>query len=275
MIVSYGQGKRDFRRSPVAVGTRKHWEIYGVHHGRFGLVVGEHPPVWNEQPTVWILPPTLEHGKVGDGSICNVALLFLDNVPLVLEQICERQGHLMVPLGPPQMMRFLDLHRQISEIDHDHDPLALLREESLFQQVCLLLLEQLPRRQLPSALSDVKRRLNSALQWYWENMGQGPSLEQVARSIHCSESHFRRLCRTHLNQSAGGLLGEIQIDQARALLRSRSLSVEEVALACGYGSSAAFSRAFKSRVGQTPRDWRTSHDGRPRINRGPPLREDG
>ncbi len=39
---------------------------------------------------------------------------------------------------------------------------------------------------------------------------------------------------------------------------SRSIAVAEVATAVGYESEAAFSRAFKKAVGQSPATWRRS-----------------
>lgn len=51
-------------------------------------------------------------------------------------------------------------------------------------------------------------------------------------------------------------LRNIRIDKAKELLRTTDYGVVDIALMVGYGSNAAFTRAFRSITGMTPKDYR-------------------
>jgi AraC family transcriptional regulator len=49
-----------------------------------------------------------------------------------------------------------------------------------------------------------------------------------------------------------------RVEQARALLRDRTLSIPEIATRTGFGTASSFTRAFRRVTGQSPRDYRIS-----------------
>jgi AraC-like DNA-binding protein len=65
-------------------------------------------------------------------------------------------------------------------------------------------------------------------------------------------------------------LGSWRVQLAKRLLEDRTLSIAQVAARVGYGSEAAFHRAFKRQVGVPPGEWRQSAGARESISRGPP-----
>jgi transcriptional regulator GlxA family with amidase domain len=78
-------------------------------------------------------------------------------------------------------------------------------------------------------------------------------LAQVARM---SLRQLERLFRAHLGRSIGNHYLGLRLDRARDLLRQTSLSVLEIALACGFGSASHFSRAYRQRFSHAPRTER-------------------
>lgn len=56
---------------------------------------------------------------------------------------------------------------------------------------------------------------------------------------------------------------------AQRLLEDRTLSIAQVAARVGYGSEAAFHRAFKRHVGAPPAEWRESSGGRAPVSEAP------
>jgi PAS domain S-box-containing protein len=80
----------------------------------------------------------------------------------------------------------------------------------------------------------------------------------------CGLSPWRldRRLRAVFGLTAGQLVARARMDAATALLRSGDEPVAAVALACGYGDQAAFTRAFRRAVGLTPSAYRIRSRGR-------------
>lgn len=78
----------------------------------------------------------------------------------------------------------------------------------------------------------------------------------LARIAGVSLRQLERLFRLHLGRSLGEHYLALRLDRARDLLRQTSLSVLEVALACGFASASHFSRAYRARFDHPPRGER-------------------
>lgn len=48
----------------------------------------------------------------------------------------------------------------------------------------------------------------------------------------------------------------VRLDRARELLQQTGMTVTEITVACGFGSSSYFSRAYRAKFGQRPKDDR-------------------
>ncbi len=58
-----------------------------------------------------------------------------------------------------------------------------------------------------------------------------------------------------------GLISELRLERAAALLEKQAVSVSEAAYAVGYDSVSHFSRRFKERFGKSPSLWRGAGSG--------------
>lgn len=88
--------------------------------------------------------------------------------------------------------------------------------------------------------------------------GDGWTVDRMARLAHLSRSALTERFRRTLGLSPVRVLREIRMQQARELLADGTRSVEQVGYAVGYGSPAAFSRAFSGHHRVTPQAWRDS-----------------
>lgn len=82
------------------------------------------------------------------------------------------------------------------------------------------------------------------------------TVEGMARLVHLSRSALGERFRRALGRGPAEVLREIRMREARRLLTDPSRPVEYIASAVGYGSTAAFSRAFSSHHGVAPQAWR-------------------
>jgi transcriptional regulator GlxA family with amidase domain len=86
-----------------------------------------------------------------------------------------------------------------------------------------------------------------------QNLENPVPRDELARTAGVSLRQLERLFRLHLGRSLGEHYLGLRLDRARDLLRQTTLSVLEVALACGFASASHFSRAYRARFGHAPR----------------------
>jgi AraC family transcriptional activator of mtrCDE len=99
-------------------------------------------------------------------------------------------------------------------------------------------------------------RLAPALAALFNEPARAWSLPELAKLCHMSRATLARQFQEKLGRSASELLTDIRMTLATNELKNPSMSTGAVAEAVGYQSEAAFQRAFKSHMGQTPAQWR-------------------
>ncbi len=85
------------------------------------------------------------------------------------------------------------------------------------------------------------------------------TVDQLARIALTSRSAFAKRFRLLVGDSPANYLTRVRMEQAKQLLAEQR-TVTEVALRLGYGSQAAFSRAFRRHAGAPPARWRHTGD---------------
>ena len=88
-----------------------------------------------------------------------------------------------------------------------------------------------------------------------ERMVEPWSIKQMANLANLSTSRFAALFKDEFNVSPTEDLIRQRIDRAKTLLSGARVSVKEISKACGFESVHYFHRAFKNRVGLTPRHY--------------------
>lgn len=81
-----------------------------------------------------------------------------------------------------------------------------------------------------------------------------PALQELADLCRISARHLNRAFKASRGVTIGSYVNEIRIEHAKTLLRERS--IKEVAFDLGFSSPSAFSTAFRSAVGISPREYR-------------------
>lgn len=146
---------------------------------------------------------------------------------------------------------FLALARQIER----ETPFA---SERIAAYMVLILSEILPvasspaTRSVPTGYSAVAH----ALDYISTHFDEPLTLTALADRAGFSQAYFSKLFTRVCGESFCEVLTAKRIEHARALLRSTDQSVSEIALRCGFGSFASFSRAFRARCGCSPRHFR-------------------
>lgn len=104
-------------------------------------------------------------------------------------------------------------------------------------------------------------RLDRALAWIDEHLGDELTLNQLAQVAHVSLYHFARVFRALTGDSAMNYVRRRRLSHAVELLREQPrLTVLAVALQCGFGSHEGFTRAFAKQYGMSPVTYRRNAD---------------
>lgn len=89
---------------------------------------------------------------------------------------------------------------------------------------------------------------------------EGWSVERMAGLAALSPSRFAARFRERLGISAMVYLARLRLHRACRLMQDTTLGLAAIAAVSGYGSLAAFSRAFKATLGCPPARWRQARD---------------
>jgi AraC-like DNA-binding protein len=85
-----------------------------------------------------------------------------------------------------------------------------------------------------------------------------PSLSDVARSIGLHPASFCRGFKQSTGSTPHHYLLVHRVNRAKEMMSNPQLSLTEIALDCGFGSSSQFSVVFRRITGMSPRDFRRS-----------------
>lgn len=82
------------------------------------------------------------------------------------------------------------------------------------------------------------------------------SADDLASMISVTRRQLERLFSAHLRDTPSRFYVGVRLDRARELLQQTDMGILTVGVACGFGSSSHFSRAYRARFGQSPTDER-------------------
>tara|TARA_B100000989_G_scaffold298815_1_gene290137 strand:- start:80475 stop:81287 length:813 start_codon:yes stop_codon:yes gene_type:complete len=92
-----------------------------------------------------------------------------------------------------------------------------------------------------------------AVSFIYDNLDEIISLDDVAKAAGVSVATLKRLFDDAVGQSPGQFIRGLRMELAFRTLRTRNISVLEVALSVGYEDQSAFARQFKKAFGFTPK----------------------
>ena len=88
------------------------------------------------------------------------------------------------------------------------------------------------------------------------NIEQPLNTHEIAEMVGISKRQLERLFRAHLHTTPTHYYQRIRLQAGLKLLEQTSLTVLEIAVACGFTSAGHFSKRFRAQFGRSPRDVR-------------------
>ncbi|WP_240776432.1 GlxA family transcriptional regulator [Nitrincola alkalilacustris] len=101
-------------------------------------------------------------------------------------------------------------------------------------------------------------RLLKALELMRTHVEEALTIDQICSRIGLSSRQLERLFRQYLEETPAQYYMALRLERARHLLQQSSLSVLQIADACGFSSTSYFSRCYRQHFGNTPREERSA-----------------
>ena len=98
--------------------------------------------------------------------------------------------------------------------------------------------------------------IEDVMRYIREHISEPIDRETLASVAGFSVPHFHRVFTAHVGESAIGYVRRMRLERAARKLRMGAVDITEVALAAGYDTHAAFSKAFKQQFGLSPSEFR-------------------
>ena len=146
------------------------------------------------------------------------------------------------------------------QIDRSPRQFSPLNDEQYFALTEALLQDQLPQYQSYTRISTLKRRTRKhLLQQVWRGKEfidahflEDITIPQIAKEACMSDYHFFRVFKTAMNCTPYQYMLHKRLQLAQGLIKSRSMTISEIAIYTGFADVAAFSKAFKKQFQVSP-----------------------
>lgn len=109
----------------------------------------------------------------------------------------------------------------------------------------------------PHARAEYFARVHRVMDHIETHLGERLTLEELAAVANFSPFHFHRVFTACAGESLYQFILRLRLERAACkVAQQASASLTSIALDCGFGSSAAFSRAFRAEFGLSATEWR-------------------
>lgn len=185
--------------------------------------------------SVILLPDTIaELSNSFRGAIPSLPLIPAKQKPAELNMIMQRLREISGQTENPLLLAYLHLFLAHIFMALNLNPLSNRMQSGLTQQV---------------------------LHYISEHFTEPLSLDSTSKALSISRSHLSHIFSQQLNINFREYINTLRIDRACSLLRDPFYSISQIAYLCGYGNPRTFHRAFLSKHGMAPNQYRASLSG--------------
>lgn len=105
-------------------------------------------------------------------------------------------------------------------------------------------------------MHETRRTAQRMIDWLEDNLDGEPQLGRMAWQLGYSSFHLTRRFHDCVGMTLREYVGRRRLTRAALMLRDTDAGVLDVAVACGFGSQQAFTRAFRRAYDASPAAWR-------------------
>jgi transcriptional regulator GlxA family with amidase domain len=102
-------------------------------------------------------------------------------------------------------------------------------------------------------------RVQKVVHLIQQDLSRRLTLSEMAQAVNLSAAHLRALFRSEIGMTPVQYQKKLRLLEARRLLESTFLNVQEIMIRVGLSDDSHFVRDFKKLYGQTPAQYRAQH----------------
>ncbi len=92
--------------------------------------------------------------------------------------------------------------------------------------------------------------------WIEGHLDQALTLSDLANVVNLSEYHFAHMFKQSMNMAPHQYVMQRRLTKAKGLIQSSQLSLQDIAVVCGFSSASHLSHRFKQFYGMSPSQLR-------------------
>lgn len=166
-------------------------------------------------------------------------------------ELYEIDGNIMTCSGG---LASLDMMCHKISLEHGADLATACAEQFIHPQIRPASEKQ--RMELQFRHNTNNPRLIRVIQLMQKHTEDILSLSEIGKIVGLSIRQMERLFQTHLQTTPNTFYMQLRLERARHLLLQSTMSITQVATACGFNSTSYFSRCYTRGFGMTPRKQR-------------------
>ncbi|PTY01448.1 hypothetical protein DB346_11890 [Verrucomicrobia bacterium LW23] len=271
-LIYRNRGDRRYGREPIAPHPRRVWEFQFITCGSLTVVEQDARGVRREtrvtSPTICVTGPECVHGWSGTpDDVCHAIIFHFDEIDFSVRSIVGSAGCRLLPFAEEEVPTVRALYQRCAEANRAFgtSPPEAKKRAGFFEpliytivgaELALIFLRHVPKEELGPAPNYGEAKVTEALAWYEANLVHNPTIEDVARAVHMSSTHLRRLFHKLRGTSPQAAFTEVQFRRVKWLMRDSAMTLERIAECTGFGSASAFSRCFAKEFGMPPNTYR-------------------
>lgn len=243
-------------------------EIGFCYEGQGRMLLGEEEVRFSGREFS-VIPPNYPHTTDSDlGTVSRWEYLFVDvegflrsflDTPVRADKVIQRIYSKALFLEENQSPSISAKILKIMNIMRDGEEFYLEEAKGILASL-LVEIARLNRRSEEERVEEEKGKLTNMITrvqdfvsyHYMEDI----KVEDLAKSCHISETHFRRVFTSYMKMSPLEYINTVRINTACELLQKTDEPVADIAHKCGFTTNSTFNRNFKQLMGVTPVEWR-------------------
>lgn len=184
----------------------------------------------------------------------------LDSLSFLLSEneqrlLSEKLDSCIIRLNPEQMNSVL---REFERIHTLSEKNGFLAEKQLYTSAFMLLMHVKELAEITESVTsqNVQSEIVSAIHYINKHYHEQISLEQISDMVHLSKYHFCRLFHNATGATFLDYIYNVRLSKVHKMLVETNLPINDIALRCGFTSTAHLTRIFKQVYNISPREFR-------------------
>ena len=258
MLRHLNVGVRDFRLLPDVASIRYNWVFLVSFDGNLRPKLGTCRKVLSlpESSNFFIIPPDTKYVLVAKRPKCSRAAFHFAYVSEVLRQVVLERAVLARKLSRTELS---EVRKILALVKSHHDRPTELSQvvfELALAQLTMMALKDLAFTRVTPLNNIGRQRIDKAVAWFAEHIGEAPSLTDISSIVHVSPTQLRRHFYEEFGRSPRSVFLKLRMQRAAQLLSATSDTLAQIAESCGFQSATDFCRAFKKAFKLSPNRWR-------------------